>query len=95
MKIFKNILVGVDLARCKPLDVSGLSPVALEPIHWGIQLAKANSASLLFFSSSDISEEAFLPLEEEDRAQVRDAIYQGGNKILQELGALVALVMSP
>jgi universal stress protein E len=85
MEIFKNILVGVDLARCKPLDFSGLGPVALEPIHWGIQLAKSNSAPLLFFSASNISEEALLPLAEADRAHVRDAIYQGGGKVLQEL----------
>jgi universal stress protein E len=85
MSIFKNILVGVDLARCNPLEIPGLSPVALESIHWGIQLAKANSASLLFFSASNISQDALLPLAEEDRAHVRDAIYQGGNKVLQEL----------
>ena len=44
MQVFKDILVGVDLARCKPLDVSGLNPIAWEPIRWGNQLAKANSA---------------------------------------------------
>ena len=67
---FTNILVGIDLSRCNPLDISGLSQVALEPIHWGIALAKANSARLLFFSASSIGEEALLPLAEEDRAQV-------------------------
>ncbi len=85
MNIFKNILVGIDLARCNPLDSSGLNPVTLEPIHWGIQLAKANSASLLFFSASNISEEALMLLAEEDRAHVRDTIYQGGSKLLQNL----------
>jgi universal stress protein E len=85
MHIFTNILVGVDLARCKPLDISGLSPIALEPIHWAIQLAKVNSAQLLFFSASNIGEEVLLPLAEEDRAQVRETIFQGGNKVLQDL----------
>jgi len=85
MHIFKNILLGIDLARCKPLDISGLTPIALEPIHWGIQLAKANSARLLFFSASNISEEALLPLAEEDRAQVHETIFQSGSKVLQDL----------
>ena len=85
MHIFRNILVGVDLARCKPLDISGLNPIALEPIHWAIQLAKANSAHLLFFSASNLGEEALLPLAEEDRSQVRETVLQGGNKVLQDL----------
>ncbi len=85
MNPFTNILVGVDLARFNPVEVSGPNPVALEPIHWGIQLAKANSARLLFFSASDIGEEALLPLAEADRVQVREAILQGGGKVLQGL----------
>jgi universal stress protein E len=85
MNPFTNILVGIDLARFNPLDASGLSPVAQEPIRWGIELAKANSGRLLFFSSSEISEEALLPLAEEDRAHVRDVVYQGGAKLLQKL----------
>jgi universal stress protein E len=85
MQMFANILVGVDLARCKPLALSGLNPVALEPIHWAITLAKANSARLLFISASNIGEEALLPLAEEDRAWVREAILQDGNKVLEDL----------
>ncbi len=85
MHLFTNILVGVDLARCKPLDVSGLNLTALEPIHWAIQLAKANSARLLFFSASNLVEETLLPLTEEDRAQVRATIFQGGSKVLRDL----------
>lgn len=85
MQIFKNILVGIDLARCEPLDISGLNPIALEPIHWGIQFAKANSARLVFFSASNIGEEALFPLAEEDRSHVRTTIYQRGNRVLQDL----------
>src|SRR5690242_20694250 len=85
MQMFTNILVGVDLARCKPLTLSGLNPVALEPIHWAITLAKANSARLLFFSASNIGEEALFPLAEEDRAWVREAIFRDGTKLLQDL----------
>ncbi len=85
MHLFKNILVGIDLAQCRPLDVSGLDPVALEPIHWAIRLAKANAARLLFFSASNIGEEALWPLAEEDRTRVRQAVFQGGSKVLQEL----------
>ena len=85
MQVFKNILVGVDLARCHPLDVSGLSPIALEPIHWAIQLARTNSARLLFFSASNIGDEALSPLAEEDRSQVRETVLRAGNKVLQDL----------
>lgn len=85
MNAFTNILVGVNLARYNPLTAPGLNPVAEELIRWGIQLAKANSARLLFFSSSEISEDALLPLSEEDRAHVRDVVYQGGGKLLQKL----------
>ena len=85
MQVFKNILVGVDLARCHPLDVSGLNPTALEPIHWAIQLARANSARLLFFSASNIGDEALSPLAEEDRSQVRETVLRAGSKVLQDL----------
>jgi universal stress protein E len=85
MQLFRNILVGVDLARCNPLDVSGLNAIALEPIQWAIQLAKTNAAQLLFFSASSVSEEALLPLADEDRVQVRDTVFQGGRKVLEDL----------
>jgi universal stress protein E len=85
MQVFKNILVGVDLARCHPLDVSGLTPTALEPIHWAVQLARTNSARLLFFSASNIGDEALAPLAEEDRFQVRETVLRAGNKVLQDL----------
>ncbi len=85
MHIFRNILVGIDLARCKTLDISGLSPIALEPIHWAIQLAKANSARLLFLSASNIGEEVLSPLAEEDRAQVREIVLKCGGKVLEDL----------
>jgi universal stress protein E len=85
MQVFKNILVGVDLARCNPLDVSGLTPIALEPIHWAIQLARTNSARLLFFSASNIGDEALSPLTEEDRSQVRETVLRAGSKVLQDL----------
>ena len=85
MHLFTNILVGVDLSRCEPLDISGLNSIAWEPIHWAIELAKASSSQLLFFSASNIGEEALSPLAEEDRSQVRDSVFQGGSKVLQDL----------
>jgi universal stress protein E len=85
VELFKNILVGVDLARCKPLDMCGLNPVALEPIHWAIHLAKVNAGRLLFFSASNIGEDALRHLAEEDRSQVRETVFKGGGKVLQDL----------
>lgn len=82
---FSNILVGIDLSRCNPLDISALTPVAWESIRWGIELAKSNSARLLFFSASNLGEEALLPLAEEDRAQVLETISQGGTRVLHDL----------
>lgn len=85
MHIFTNILVGIDLARINPLDVAALTPVVQEPNHWGIQLAKANAARLMFFSASNIGEEALLPLDEEDREQVRKSVFQGSSKVFHVL----------
>jgi universal stress protein E len=85
MDTFKNILVGIDLAPCKPLDVSGLDPIARETIHWAVELARANSARLLFFSATNIGDEVLMPLAEEDRARVRTTVSEGGNRVLQGL----------
>jgi universal stress protein E len=86
MQLFSNILVGVDPARYDPLDSSGQKPSVAEPVHWGIRLARANSARLLFFAASNVGEEALVPLAEEDRAQVLENLSEGGSKVL---GALV------
>lgn len=85
MHIFTNILAGIDLARYNPLDSGGPSPSVLEPIHWGMQLAKTNSARLLFFSASNLSDDALSPLGEEDRTYVLGNVLQGGNRILGQL----------
>lgn len=82
---FSNILVGIDLARCNPLDMSGLNPIAREPIHWGIKLAKAFSSRLTFFCATNISEEALLPLSEKDRAKVHDSVLMGCSTVLDEV----------
>jgi universal stress protein E len=85
MNLFTNILVGVDLAQCKPLDVSGLNLISLEPINWGIRLARTNGARLLFFSASNVSDETLFHLAAEDRSQVHEAVARGGGKVLGEL----------
>lgn len=85
MQHLTNILVGVDLARCQSLDSSPLPPSVFEPIHWAIQLAKVNSARLLFFSASDLSDDVLSPLTEEDRASVLANVLQGRGKILHKL----------
>lgn len=85
MQISKNILVGVDLVRCKPPDVSGLHGVAWEAISRGIKIARDNSARLLFFAAASTGDEVLSPLDEEDRAQVRSSVGQAGARILDEL----------
>ncbi len=80
MQTFANILVGVDLARCNPLDISGLNPIALEPIHWGISVAKANAARLLFFSAIHISEDDLYALAEEDRRKSARPFFRAAAK---------------
>jgi universal stress protein E len=85
MSLFKNILVGIDLTRCTPLDVSGLTPVAREPIHWGIGLARINSARLLFFSAVDSDDESLLSLASADLDQAQDTFFEDGARVLQEL----------
>lgn len=85
MQPFANILVGVDLARFDPLDSAGPSPSVLEPVHWGIQLAKINSARLLFFSASNLSDDTLSLLAEDDRSYVINNILRSGNQILDNL----------
>ncbi len=63
MQSFKNILVGVDLTRCRQFDVSELSFSTREAINQAIGLAQLNSAPLLFF--------AVLPMSPTQLKQVR------------------------
>jgi universal stress protein E len=90
MDLFRNILVGVDLARCRAPDISGLDPIALEPIHWAIELAKVSSARLLFFSASNLSEETLSLLDEGDRALARATLCKAGSRVFQDLIDLAA-----
>ena len=85
MQLFQNILVGIDLARFGSPDGSGPSPNVLEPIQWGVQLAKLNAARLLFFSASNLSDNALSLLAEEDRSYVLESIVRGGGKVLESL----------
>jgi universal stress protein E len=85
MQLFTNILVGVDLARYDPFKDDGLNPSVFEPIHWGMQLAKTNSARLLFFAASNLNDGALSPLGEEDRTYVLGKLFQGGDKVLEYL----------
>ena len=66
MQVFTNILVGIDLAACNPLDDSQSTAAILEPIHWGIELARVNAARLLFFSASNGAENSLLSVLEHE-----------------------------
>jgi universal stress protein E len=85
MQCFKNVLVGVDLSRCRRLDVTELTPDALEVIDHGIWLAQPNGSELLFFTALNIPEEALHHLEEDRRTHVRRTVEELANKVLAEL----------
>lgn len=65
MQPFKNILVGVDLTRCRKFDLSELGQASQEAIHRAIWLAKVNSAPLLFFAVFSISRDQLQQVHEE------------------------------
>jgi universal stress protein E len=85
MSIFNNILLGVDLAQCRPLSTSGFSAVAREAIRQAIHMARLNSASLLILSAANITEDVLHPLAEEDRSQVSASLRAAGGKVLDDL----------
>jgi len=83
MHCFQNILVGVDLTRCRQFDVSELGLNAREAINHAIWLANRNSAKLLLFS--------VLPLSREAIHQVRtDGSPHSGRTIEERVNTLLA-----
>lgn len=63
MKRFKNILVGADLSRADRLVVRKMTRHTDRACRTALELAKANSARLLFFYSLDLSVDARKNLE--------------------------------
>lgn len=85
MAHFKRILVGVDLTRCKDYSFNSLSSIAREAIDWGIEFARTNSATLVFFSALNLTEDHLHFLESEDRTRLQDSVGASANALLQEL----------
>jgi universal stress protein E len=85
MKLFDNILVGVDLSQCRPLASASLGPIAREAIARGIALAKVNSARLLFFSALNLTEETLHLLPEQERSQLAHTVRSAAEDVLQNL----------
>src|SRR5262249_20600525 len=85
MQCFKNILVGVDLTRFRPLDVSALAADAREVIDHAVWLAKVNNARLRFFSALNISPDALHELREEEHSHARRTVEELANRVLAEL----------
>src|SRR5260370_38620792 len=85
MTSFTNILVGVDLSQCRPLEAAALSEGARETIRTAIWLARAHQAKLLFFAALNLTEEALHHLDQEDQFHVARPIEDGAKKVLRDL----------
>src|SRR5262245_47664670 len=85
MSSFRNILVGIDLTRCKPLQTSALPSSARQTVDCAIWLASHTGARLLFLSVFNISEDVLHHLDAEDRGLVGRTIEQGACQVLDDL----------
>lgn len=83
--MFHEILVGVDLAQVHPLEVSALGHLAQDTIQRGIWLAQKTSASLVFLSAFNLTEEALQQLDHEDQAHIMRTVKESASKALDEL----------
>src|SRR5262245_8557978 len=87
MNGFRNILVGLDLTRLRPLDSAALGTAAREVIDGAICLARQNGARLLFLSVFNLSEEVLRHLDPEDRKHVGRTIEENACQVLDDLVA--------
>jgi universal stress protein E len=85
MQPLQNILVGLDLAACKPLTVSGLGPIPREAFLRGVELAGVHSAHLLLFTALNVSDDSLRFLDEGERAHVVSSLVDAANKVLRHL----------
>src|SRR5262249_31502099 len=85
MQCFKHILVGVDLTRCRRLDVSEIAADAREVIDHAVWLAKVNGARLLFFAALNVSPDALRQLQEEEHSHARRTVEELANRALAAL----------
>lgn len=85
MSTLQNILVGVDLAQCKSLQMDGLSPIVRGTVAQAQQIARANQARLLFLAATNIKSDSFVLLDDASRNQMNETIHSGGNQLLQQL----------
>lgn len=84
MQPLHNILVGLDLAACKPLTTAALGPIPREAFRRGVELAKACSARLTLFTALNVSEDG-LHLHETQPTHVVPTIADAANRVLREL----------
>jgi universal stress protein E len=85
MRLFTNILAGVDLSRCRPLEIAALSSGARETVQTAVWLAHASQAKLLFLSAFNLTEDALHHLDPEDRSQVKHTVEQEARQVLGAL----------
>lgn len=85
MKPFQNILVGLDLAACKPLTTTGLGPIPRDAFRRGVELAKMSNARLLLFAALNVSEEALNFLQEPQRTRVVSHLVEAAERVLSVL----------
>jgi universal stress protein E len=85
MERLQNILVGLDLAACKPLTTAGLGPIPREVFGRAVELARVHSARLLLFSALNVSEESLHHLDETERTHIVNTLADAVNHVLHDL----------
>jgi universal stress protein E len=85
MSSFRNILVGIDLTQCKPLQTAALPSSARQTVDAAVWLARHTGGRLLFLSVFNLSEDALRHLDAEERGQVGQTIEQGACQVLDAL----------
>src|SRR5438552_3782886 len=85
MQPFQNILVGLDLAACKPLEISGLGPIPRDAFRRALDLAKTHASRITLFTALNVSEESLRFLDEAERTHVVSAFAEAANQVLHHL----------
>src|SRR5262249_55273490 len=86
MSAFQNILVAIDLTRCKPLQTSALPWSARQTVDSAIWLASRTGARLLFLSVFNLSEDVLRHLDAADCGLVGRTMERGAGGVIDDVG---------